>query len=154
METKDLGFDSAILKHRAKHDMLVIENVRCGTRTIAARVVIAPDRRVINDLEESGLWGAFKSISEAIKIRTQGLGARTFDPSRVSGQSSADDGADLLIRYDRWVLLCKSRYYSPMMVLDMVVDGLSFRAIDKKRHFLQGTAKKNMWKCLAVWDEV
>lgn len=147
--------DVNVLKNRGNHDMLVVENVRLGARSVAMRVVVAPDRRVISALEESGLWGAYRAISEAIKIRTQGLGARTFDPSRVTGCSSGvDNGAELLQKYDMWYRLCAQRHLAPILVRKMIIDGLSMNAIDKEFKFYKGATKIKIWECLKVWDEV
>lgn len=145
----------ANLKERAQHDMVVVENVRMGTRTVAARIVVAPDRRVINDLEEDGLWGAYKSISRAIGIITAGLGAKSFDPSRIHGNSSIDDdGALLVVRYTKWYDLCNKRYLAPLLVKKMIIDGLSLAALDKEFQFRKGSCKEKVWQSLAVWGEV
>lgn len=145
----------ANLKERAQHDMVVVENVRHGTRTIAARVVVAPDRRLINNLEEDGLWGAYKSISRAIGIITAGLGAKSFDPSRIRGNGSIDDeGALLVVRYTKWYDLCNKRYLAPLLVKKMIIDGLSPNALDKQFSFYNGATKKKVWECLLIWDEV
>jgi len=149
------GMDSAVIAKRAQHELVAIESIRLGSRSVAHRVVVVPDRRVVAALESDGLWKAYESIYEAIKIRTQGLGARAFDPSRVPGRSAGvENGAYLLLQYDAWHKLCKARHLSPRLVLDMVIDGLPLYKIDQKRRFMAGTAKKNLWKCLALWDEV
>lgn len=145
----------ANLKERAQHDMVVVENVRHGTRTIAARIVVATDRRIIQDLEEDGLWGAYKSISRAIGIITAGLGAKSFDPSRIRGNGSIDDeGALLVVRYTKWYDLCKQRYLAPLLVKKMIIDGISLNGLDKEYKFYKGSSKLKVWKCLEVWSEV
>lgn len=75
-----------------------------------------------------------------------------MDMSRVRGSSAGlEHGADLLIAYDRWAAECRKKYLSPIMVFDMIIDGLSFRQIDQKRKFMSGTASKNMIACLKLW---
>lgn len=147
------GMSSEVIGHRSKHDMTMIENVRFGTRMVAARVVVVPDRRLIDDLEERGLWGAFKAIDKAVKIRTHGLGMPSFDLSaaRGKGMGGVDNDGELLAHFDQWVMHCRQKHFSPLMVLDLIVDGLSLRQIDAKRKLASGTAKKNLINCLEIW---
>ena len=64
------GLDNGVLKCRAQHDKITVEDVRHGNRQIGVRVVVAPDRRTIESLEEAGLWGAFQAIYRAVELRT------------------------------------------------------------------------------------
>lgn len=143
------GYDSALLERRAAHDKTAFDNVRGKPK---ARVVVVPCRRVIENLEELGLWEAFAAIDKAISIITAGLGAQAMDLGRVRGTGGLDYGADLLEKYYLWVAVCKHRYFSPLMVRDMILDGLTFQQIDEKYHFRKGTASKNLVDCLKLWD--
>lgn len=148
------GMDNNILKQRARHDMLAIEEVRHGSRSIAARVVVVPARRIIEQLEQDGLWGAYKSIARALEIETSGLGLKVQNMESVGrGHGRSDDGT-LYMKFIRWVDLCKVHHYSPLMIRKMVLEGMNFTELDKSFHFREGTAKKNLWNCLPLWDEV
>ena len=131
--------------------MLGIDNVRHGKRTRAARVVVALDRRLVERLEEIGLWRAYVNICKALTIRTAGLGVCGSDYSRVRGTHGSDYGAELLVEYDRWANLIRRSKYSLDMVLDMALEGLSLRAIDRKRGRATGTASNNLIECLRLW---
>jgi len=148
------GLDSAVLSKRSQHNTIAIEEVRDGSKKRAARMVVVPDRRVVERLEDLGLWRAYENIAMAVSIRTAGLGVMAMDLSRVrGGTGNIEHGADLIISYDKWINECKRKYLSPLMVLDMIVDGLSFKEIDKKRQFMSGTASKNMIACLELWSK-
>lgn len=149
------GLSNDVLKCRANHDMLAIEMNRLGNRTVFGRVVVSPDRRIIESLENDGLWGAYSQICAAINIITQGLGARSFDPSRTNGRSgNHDHGATLLIKYHDWYDVCNRRHLAPLLVRKMIVDGMSMNAIDKEYKFYKGASKIKIWKCLEAWSEV
>ena len=150
------GYDSALIERRGVHDKIMVEKVRDGSRMKAARIVVQPDRRVVELLEELGLWGAYEAIARAVSIRTAGLGAQSMDLSRVrgAGNSGVEAGAELLMAYDKWASECRRKYLSPIMVFDYLIDGLSFRDIDRKRKFMNGTAKNNLLSCLRLWATV
>ena len=150
----EYGLSAEQLKNRSQHDKVDIEDVRDGSRKRAIRVVVTPDRRIIEKLADLGLWGAFESINKAVSVRTSGLGVKAMDLSAVrggSGDNGIEYGAELLARYDEWIEKCKKKHFSPRMVLDMVIEGLSLRQIDKKYKFMSGTASKNLIRCLELW---
>lgn len=156
------GMDSNILKQRAKHDPLSVENVRNGSRTIAARVVVVPARRIIEQLEEDGLWGAYKSITRALEIETSGLGMKMQNmESTGKGYGRTDDGL-LFMKYIRWIDLCRERLCAttskqrkaPLMVRNMILDGWTFERIEVEYKLKHGTAKEKLWEFLALWSEV
>ena len=144
------GISSEVLGHRGKHDKVSIEAVR-GTR--GKRVVIAPDRKVIELLEDLGLWGAYVSIHRAVVLRTMGLGVRAMDYTTFVGKSGGDiqNGADLLLQYDQWAMMCRRKMLDMSSVFYMVIDGYSFRDIDRLTKRASGTAKKDMLACLKLW---
>ena len=147
-----MGMDSGVLQQRAKHDMLSIEEVRMGARKRPMRVVVVPSRRIVEHLEQDGLWGAYKSIARALEIETSGLGLKIQNMESVGrGHGRSDDGL-LFMRYMRWVDLCRGRHYSPLMIRKMVLEGMTFEQLDKAFQFRNGTAKQNLWQCLPLWD--
>lgn len=146
------GYDSKLLQQRGRHDKVAVDEVRDGSRKRAARVVIVPCRRVIEELEHLGLWEAFASIDRAVSLLTAGLNVRAMDLSRVRGGNvNFEHGAEVIEQYKAWHEECKRRYYSPIMVLEVVVDGLTFPQIDTKHQFRKGTAEKNLINCLKLW---
>lgn len=148
------GMNADVLAHRARHEALLMETIRLGTRSINARVVVVPTRRVVAELEEQGLWGAYKAIYRVLKSQYAEVGVRAFDPSRVGGGiSESDDLSDLVKTYGIWVEMCKRKHKSPLMVRNMIVDGWNFAEIEAKYKFMHGTAKKNLFECLALWSE-
>lgn len=149
------GMDAQVLKLRAAHENLMMETIKLGTRSINARVVVVPTRRVVAELEEHGLWGAYKSIYRAIKSQYGEVGVKSADPSRVGGgYDSIEDIALRVTKYGIWVELCKRKYKSPMMVRNFIVDGWNFEQIEAAYKFRHGAAKKNLFECLALWSEV
>lgn len=154
MQTTHHGVDNSVLKCRARHDTLAIDEVRLGAKSIGVRVVVVPDRKAVEMLENGGLWRAYEQIAQAIAIRTAGLGMTGMDLSRVRGcGSNIEYGAELLRKYDQWHATCRRKYISPLMILDMIVDGLSLKAVEKKYHFKAGAAASNLVKCLALWED-
>lgn len=149
------GMDSQLIAQRARHNPLVWENVRHGTRTIAARMVVHPDGKIREQMQNDGLWGAYESISKAIEMITAGLGAKTFDPSRAAGSTAGlDNGADLQRKYYAWYDLCKNRHLAPLLVKRMVIDGISFGNLEREYSFRRGSVKLKVWEALSVWSEV
>lgn len=145
------GISSEVLSHREKHDKVSIENVR-GTR--GKRVIVSPDRKAIEMLEDAGLWGAYVSVNRAIAIRTMGLGVRAMDYATFSGGGSGniEKGSDLLIQYDKWATSCRRKCLDMSAVFYMIIDGYSLREIDKITRKASGTAKIDVLACLELWQ--
>src|SRR3990167_328997 len=149
-----MAYDNDLLKRRNSHDKLTIEMVRHGKRQRAARVVVSPDRRIVEALEKLGLWGAFEKIAMAVAIRTAGLGSPAYDMSRVRGCGfNLEYGVELLMKYNRWAALCRERRYFIGIVFDMIIGGLSFRALDRKYRVRAGSARGGFFGALGLWRE-
>lgn len=149
-----MGMSSEVIAHRSKHEMTMVENVRMGSRMVAARVVVVPQRRIVVQLEKDGLWGAYKSIARALEIETSGLGVKIQNMESTGRGYGRNDDGELFMKYIRWVDLCKRKHFSPLMIRKMVLEGMNFAELDKSFHFREGTARRNLWNCLPLWDEV
>ena len=94
------------------------------------------------------------AIASAFKSITSGLGARTFDPSRVVGTArDAEDGAVAQSDYFRWARLVQKKKLDHAMCMDIVGFGISLSDTDTNRRRTRGTAKRNLIKCLNLWGK-
>lgn len=147
------GMNKDVLDHRTKHDRVADDLVRVGNRTVAIRCVVWPDAKLRDNLQEMLLWGPLEAIQKALEIRAGALMARARDYAepRGTGVGGGYEPAKLMIRYDEWYDRCKIKHFAPLMVREMIVEGLSLRTLDARHHFMTGTARKNLINCLREW---
>lgn len=149
------GYDYSQIMFRNQHGGVQWDKVKVSSsRSKNERLRSSPDKRLFDALD-GAQEGAFYKIAQAHQIMTNGLGAKIQGYGHVSGgQGDIEYGAELLRHYKLWHTLCKQRYVSPIMALDVIVFGLSLKDTDEKHKFQHGTAKKNLIQCLDFWGEI
>lgn len=148
------GFDKSVLEHRAKHDRLVDDLIRHGSRTVAVRVVVEGCQQFVDMLRDEGVLEAYAAVEKAIRLIASQSGAKAMDLSEAKGASCQDPNtrAMMIIRYIRWYEACEGKYYAPSMIRKMIVDGVSLNQLDAASKFRHGTSKKNVINCLNLWQ--
>lgn len=148
-----IGMSKPVLDQRSRHNVLAVETIRMGTRTIAARVVVAQDRRLILLLEKKGLWRAYSEIVEAFNIWARAVGPKTSDPSRARGVTPNAKELELakVLKITEWKIRCQAMHISSLMAMDIIIDGRGLRETARHRHVRFTTPLENLIKCLEVW---
>lgn len=147
------GYDFQILLKRNQHGGISEDKVRGG---VVKRYRSTPDARLFEAMDGQQ-EGAYHQIAQAYQLRVQGLGAKISKYGEyvsATGSGDIEYGADMLKRYDAWQLACKAKYLSSHMALDIIVFGESPNQVDKRCKFGNGTAKKVLFACLDLWDQV
>lgn len=152
---KDDGYGE--IKYRAQHgEGLSLDKVRSGSRTIELRLRDTRHAKLEQILVEHGLKDTAEELEDAFRYLTAGMGYTVMDVNKIRGSAShASDAIAILISdYNAWHDRCKAKYLSPIMCKQVIIEGYSLNETDALNKMREGTAKKNMISCLALFSEM
>lgn len=148
-----------IVKQHAKHAAVVlyddVAQKELQEKTISRRVRNASDKAVWDVITGDREWAWKVIVATCIMLGT-GVGFRVSDPSRVVSGFNGDveAGALWLALISEWRELADKRGLNADMCVDVLWQGLGFRAAEQKHKCRNGSARQNLADCLDLLVEM
>lgn len=150
--------EAVTVKHK-KTEIVVNGKPRYIDEHIVSTVRRQADARLWEHIEGEPIReAALYDITGAWRSITNGVGVRTFDPTKTPGRgdaaASAEFNMDLRAAYRDWVEMAKNRGIDHQVIIDLFCHAISARVVETTARRRHGWAIEEMIRGLELWAEI